>query len=303
MILESAVLDVKPGREAEFEAAFGRARPILAAAAGCLSSELRRCVERPNRYLLLVRWRSLEDHTRGFRASPAYEEWRRLLHQFYDPFPSVEHYEALARRDLRAPIVEFFFSPASRYSYLAASRVPSLEAETGCRVEWRPVHGPDIRALRGRDPFVGPAVSGQYEWDYRRRDAEAWADYYGIPYREPPTHAFDFKLLARAAMAAKRLGRGADYGWQVTSTVYGSQVWPVDEAECVRIAEGLGMPRLEFAAALHDPQTDRDLAAAAGEAHRQGAFGVPTFFLGEEMFWGNDRIVLLAHSLARRETA
>jgi 2-hydroxychromene-2-carboxylate isomerase len=302
MMLESAVLDVKPGRSTEFEAAFGRARAILTAASGCLSSELRRCVENPNRYLLLVRWRSLDDHTRGFRTSPAYEEWRRLLHHFYDPFPTVEHYEALSHRDSSAPVVEFFFSPGSRYSYLAASRVPSLEAETGCRVEWRPVHGPDLRALRGRDPFVGPAVSGQYDWDYRRRDAEAWADYYGIPYREPPSHTFDFKLLAQAAMAAKRLGRAADYGWQLTSTIYGSDVWPVEEAECVEIAERLGMAAAPFAAALHDAENEQKLAEAAAEAHRRGAFGVPTFFLGEEIFWGNDRIAILAHALGKRAT-
>jgi heme-degrading monooxygenase HmoA len=102
MILESAVLDVKPGRCSEFEAAFARARPILEASQGYLSSELRRSVENPSRYLLLVRWRTLEDHTRGFRGSAAYAEWKRLLHHFYDPFPTVEHYAALSHPDAPA---------------------------------------------------------------------------------------------------------------------------------------------------------------------------------------------------------
>ena len=93
MILESAVLDVLPGRTAEFEAAFATAQAIIASADGYLSHELRRCLEHPTRYLLLVRWRSLEDHTVGFRGSPAYQEWKRLLHHFYDPFPIVEHYK------------------------------------------------------------------------------------------------------------------------------------------------------------------------------------------------------------------
>jgi 2-hydroxychromene-2-carboxylate isomerase len=91
--------------------------------------------------------------------------------------------------------VEFFFSPGSRYSYLAASQMPSLERETGCRVDWRPVNGSDIRSLRGRDPFAGDPASGQYEWSYRRADAERWASYYSIPFREPPTHHFDSRLL------------------------------------------------------------------------------------------------------------
>jgi heme-degrading monooxygenase HmoA len=94
-MLEVAMLDVKPGRGDEFEQAFARAQRIISAAPGYISHELRRCVEKPGRYLLLVHWRSLEDHTEGFRKSAPYQEWRRLLHHFYDPFPSVEHYEPL----------------------------------------------------------------------------------------------------------------------------------------------------------------------------------------------------------------
>jgi 2-hydroxychromene-2-carboxylate isomerase len=197
-------------------------------------------------------------------------------------------------------MVEFFFSPGSRYSYLAASQIASIESETGCRIDWRPVNGPDIRALRGRDPFAGEPVSGQYDWAYRRRDAEAWADYYGIPFREPPTHTFDFRLLARAATAARRLGAAAVYGWRLCSTIYGSDTWPVDENVCVRWAEAVGLPVAQFAALLADPQTDEQLAATAREAYARGAFGVPTFFIGGQMFWGNDRIVLLKHVLSKR---
>ena len=91
-VLEHAVLDVVPGREAEFELAFAEARRFIASASGFRWLRLARCVERPDRYLLLVGWRTLEDHTVGFRGSPAYEEWRRLLHHFYEPFPTVEHF-------------------------------------------------------------------------------------------------------------------------------------------------------------------------------------------------------------------
>lgn len=95
MILEAAMLRVKPGLEADFEVAFARASPIIAGRRGYLSHELHRCLEAPGRYLLLVRWATLEDHTVGFRGSPEYQEWRRLLHHFYDPFPTVEHFEAV----------------------------------------------------------------------------------------------------------------------------------------------------------------------------------------------------------------
>ena len=95
MILEQAVLDVKPGMERDFEAAFGQAQQIIAGMRGYRSHSLSACLERPGRYLLLVEWESLEDHTEGFRGSPEYEEWRSLLHHFYEPFPEVEHYTAV----------------------------------------------------------------------------------------------------------------------------------------------------------------------------------------------------------------
>jgi heme-degrading monooxygenase HmoA len=96
MILEVAVLDVRPGSEPAFEAAFDEARPLIAATPGYLGLELQRCVEAPSRYVLLVRWRRLEDHTEGFRGSPQYQRWKALLHHFYDPFPTVEHYRLVA---------------------------------------------------------------------------------------------------------------------------------------------------------------------------------------------------------------
>lgn len=103
MILECAILDVKPGLSSEFEAAFDKARHIISASPGYVSHELQRCIEKPNRYILLVRWRTLADHTEGFRKSAPYLEWKRLLHHFYDPFPAVEHYEAPADAVGREP--------------------------------------------------------------------------------------------------------------------------------------------------------------------------------------------------------
>ena len=95
MILESAVLDIRPGLEAEFELAFKEAQSIITGMNGYISHQLQRCIERPDRYLLLVHWSYLEDHTVGFRTSAEYQQWRKLLHHFYDPFPEVEHYESV----------------------------------------------------------------------------------------------------------------------------------------------------------------------------------------------------------------
>ena len=93
MILEVAVLDVIPGQEQDFEAAFATASGIISSMPGYLSHQLQHCLEKHNRYLLLVQWESLEAHTTGFRGSQEYQQWKKLLHHFYDPFPVVEHYE------------------------------------------------------------------------------------------------------------------------------------------------------------------------------------------------------------------
>lgn len=92
MILETAILSVKPGQGAAFEVAMIKARALIAASPGFQGIEVRPCIETADRYLLLVWWNTLEDHTLGFRGSDRYQEWRSVLHHFYDPFPLVEHY-------------------------------------------------------------------------------------------------------------------------------------------------------------------------------------------------------------------
>ena len=94
MILEVAILDVIPGQESEFQRSFLEAQETISSMKGYIDHELKRCIEKPNRYILLVKWETLKDHTEGFRGSPEYQEWKRLLHHYYDPFPEVEHYES-----------------------------------------------------------------------------------------------------------------------------------------------------------------------------------------------------------------
>lgn len=100
MILEVAMLHVRPGRGSDFEAAFAQAQEIIASMPGYLGHELQRCLEVEDKYVLLVRWQSLADHEEGFRQSPQYQEWKRLLHHFYDPFPVVEHFELVGAEQL-----------------------------------------------------------------------------------------------------------------------------------------------------------------------------------------------------------
>ncbi len=92
MILEVAILNIKDGLAEEFEAQFEIASQIITAMKGYISHQLKKCVEIENQYILLVHWQTLEDHEIGFRTSEEYQEWKKLLHHFYDPFPTVLHY-------------------------------------------------------------------------------------------------------------------------------------------------------------------------------------------------------------------
>ena len=92
MVLEHAVITVKPGTAEEFERAMVQARSVIAACRGFVSLEVRRGVETPDRYVLLVRWETLEDHMVGFRESDAFVEWRSLIGPYFESPPLVDHW-------------------------------------------------------------------------------------------------------------------------------------------------------------------------------------------------------------------
>ncbi len=95
MILEVAILHVKSGQEKQFEIDFDIAGQFISSIKGYVKHSLRKCLEQNNKYILLVDWEKLEDHTVGFRQSLEYLEWKKMLHHYYDPFPTVEHYETI----------------------------------------------------------------------------------------------------------------------------------------------------------------------------------------------------------------
>ncbi len=194
--------------------------------------------------------------------------------------------------------VDFYYGLGSRYSYLAATQLERIATETDCRFDWHPLKSGALMELRGGHPFHGEPASGQYEWPYRRLDAEAWAEYYGVPYREPVDFLADPTYLAVAATAAKRLGAVEAYSRRLFRAIF-VKGRAVTEDDLGRLATEAGLDATAFRAQLADPATAEMHEAALQAAHRRSAFGVPTFFLGERMFWGNDRLVLLEHALRK----
>jgi heme-degrading monooxygenase HmoA len=93
MILEVAVLNIKKGLSVDFEKSFQEAQKIISSMKGYISHQLKKCIEQDDKYILLVNWETIEDHEIGFRKSAEYQEWKALLHHYYEPFPIVEHYK------------------------------------------------------------------------------------------------------------------------------------------------------------------------------------------------------------------
>lgn len=194
--------------------------------------------------------------------------------------------------------IDFFFGTGSRYSYLAAARVPSIEAQTGATVRWRAVYSPEVIRRAGPDPFARQGMRGQYHPAYRTRDATKWARLLGIPYAEPDFAAVDWLRIALWTVAASLLGRGAAFGATVLRAAFGLGAPPQTETELAAVAEAIGLSATRMskligggAAAEALEQNARDLLAAGG-------FGVPTFVADDgELFWGQDRVPLLVHHL------
>lgn len=200
-----------------------------------------------------------------------------------------------------AGCVEFFYSIGSRYSYLSATQLGRLTAETGCLVEWLPINSVRLLAERGYSPFEhADTLRGQYEADYRERDARRWSELYRVPFNEPRGRIeLEPELWALAATAGKRLGRGAELSLALFDALFGGAVERLDTAECVRQAERVGLSGARFEHELRSAETRAALERTMRRAHQSGVFGVPTFALGGEQYWGNDRLPLLRHALAK----
>ena len=194
----------------------------------------------------------------------------------------------------------YYFSTGSRYSYLSMSQVPRIEQRCGVKFRWVPVNGKRIRALRGADPFQGEPQSGQYDWGYRERDAKAWAGYYGIEFNEPRDVEFDVELLLRAVIAASQQTDVREFAWRLAQCVFADTRWPLDQSVADQVAQQCDLDMTAFTSACEDPATQQMLEHNCAEAVARGAFGTPTLFIDDQLFWGNDRLVLVCDVLERQ---
>jgi 2-hydroxychromene-2-carboxylate isomerase len=198
-----------------------------------------------------------------------------------------------------AALVDAYLGLGSRYSYLASTQLDRIAAETGATFTWIPIVSPDLYPT-GRNPFEGPPVSGQYDWNYRKQDARAWAEFYRVPFREPAGRLqFEPRELVLGALAADRWQARAATMKRLFAAVFIEDRIRIDRLVLAECAAAIGLDADAFGRAVDADATEGERARITEEAKARGVFGVPFFLVGDRAFFGNDRLVLLEHHLKK----
>jgi 2-hydroxychromene-2-carboxylate isomerase len=194
--------------------------------------------------------------------------------------------------------IEFFWDSASPYTYLAATQIESLAARHGATVQWKPfLLGKAFEAAGNRPPAQIPA-KGKYMF----RDLRLWAKHYGVPFWFPKVFPVASIASLRIACALPEDQRGR---WALAAmTAYWSQDQDIGQPEVLKtVAAGLGLDPDATLALAQDPAAKEQIKANTDDAVKRGVFGAPTFFIGDTMFWGNDRFPLMEAVLEGRLSA
>ena len=203
-------------------------------------------------------------------------------------------------------IVDFYFSPASPYAYLAGTQMMKLQIETGCRVDWYPVSARLLIKAAGYDLEQAVPHSGQFRPDYRRTDLARFARLYSVPFRDYRDVVIpDPPRLALACVAARRFDAGQVFARALMKAIFVDGTSPVDDALCATIAgQTGGIDQALFLSTLDDPETIRLQDDYVQTARSAGCFGVPSFVVnGKEMVFGNDRLALLHQAVLEAKAA
>lgn len=183
--------------------------------------------------------------------------------------------------------MNFFFSCASTYSYLTVMRLEQAASAAGVDVHWRPFNLGEITREQNNRPFVGKPVKMRYMW----RDLERRAAQHGIAFAGIPPYPVDADRLAhRVAVVAARQGWCPGFAKALYAQWFLGHRDPGDRAVLEEVLGGLGKNAQEVLAQAASEQAMAQLAAHTDVARQLGIFGSPTFVVGREIFWGDDRL-------------
>jgi len=195
------------------------------------------------------------------------------------------------------PLIELFFDIGSSYSYLAATQMEKLTARTGVAVQWRPFLLGAVFKATGNDLPI--RVPHKARWMIH--DMTLWAHHYGIPFRVPSRFPLITLRTQRALAGVERSGNAAaiaPFALALFHAYWGEDQDVTSDAVIGACATSAGLDAATVIAAIDAQETKDQLRATTDEAVRRGAFGAPAMFVGDALFWGNDRIPLLEQYLS-----
>lgn len=185
--------------------------------------------------------------------------------------------------------IEFFWDCGSPYTYLASTQIETIAAGCGAELQWRPfLLGGVFQAIGNRMPAAIPA-KGKYLFD----DVKLWAKFYDVAFRLPEKFPINTLAAQRAGIAASRMGKGMEFAKRVMRAHFGEGRDVSQPDELKACAADVGLDGDALFARTQEQAVKDELKSNTEEAVRRGAFGAPTFFVGEQMFWGNDRLDLM----------
>jgi 2-hydroxychromene-2-carboxylate isomerase len=182
--------------------------------------------------------------------------------------------------------IDFYYDLSSPYSYLAATQIPKIAARTGAEVSWRPFVLGAVFKATGND--MPARCANKARW--MGNDLDRWAEEYGEPFRFTSRFPVNAIKAMRLVLVAERSGRAGDATLAAFRALWVDDRDLVDPQELGRLAQGVGLDPAQALAAIEEPAIKDALRAHTDAAIQRGAFGAPTMFVGNALFWGNDRL-------------
>jgi len=185
--------------------------------------------------------------------------------------------------------IEFFWDVGSPYTYLAATQIDRVGRACGVPVHWRPFLLGGIFRETGNKPPIEVPAKGKYMLD----DLNTWAAFYNVPFVFPAIFPVNSLVPMRAAVAADQLGKGKAFGRAIMHLYWAEGKDPGEPGNLEKVIDSLDVSADHITQMIQTPEIKETLKQNCQEAVNRGAFGAPTFFVGEKMFWGNDRLMVL----------
>ncbi|MGX1101159.1 2-hydroxychromene-2-carboxylate isomerase [Amorphus sp. MBR-141] len=192
--------------------------------------------------------------------------------------------------------LDFYLDFMSPYAYLAYQKLPDLADEFGLQLVPRIIDLPDAKKAAGntgpRNVDIPPKIR------YLKVDLQRWAQRYGVDLVFPTS--LDSQRLNKGVFFASDRDMVSDYLDAAWSVAWASGADMSDAAVLANLARGLGWPEADFLAFVDSADAATRYEVSSMEAHERGVFGVPTMMIGDEMWWGNDRLDFLRDFLMQR---